>query len=202
LFPTARSSIVTIMGLFRKLLRRTFYTAAALSTLLLLATLILWPTSSYRRVAVVHSTAGKTITAISGLSGRAVFATALPAAEDSELYLRMVDGPADTWSYFTWEMARSGPLPTAYVRALGFTWEHTVIVANGPAKPWVVFDATNIKIPFSYLALLFSILPMLAFRSLRRRRKLARAGLCKKCHYDLRAHAPGDNCPECGAPYV
>src|SRR5450755_4439915 len=58
--------------------------------------------------------------------------------------------------------------------------------------------ASGVAVPFSYLALLSSILPVLALRAIRRRRKLARAGLCPKCHYDLRAHAPGSNCPECG----
>jgi hypothetical protein len=32
----------------------------------------------------------------------------------------------------------------------------------------------------------------------RRRRQAWRAGLCQTCGYDLRAHAPGQNCPECG----
>ena len=40
------------MPLLRTILRRTFYTAAALSTLLLLATLIVWPVSHYRSVYV------------------------------------------------------------------------------------------------------------------------------------------------------
>jgi predicted amidophosphoribosyltransferase len=57
-----------------------------------------------------------------------------------------------------------------------------------------------VLIPFSYLALLFSILPLLAFRSIRRRRRSSRIGLCPKCNYDLRAHAPGSLCPECGTP--
>ncbi len=25
--------------------------------------------------------------------------------------------------------------------------------------------------------------------------------VCRKCEYDLRAHNPGDNCPECGTLY-
>ena len=55
-------------------------------------------------------------------------------------------------------------------------------------------------IPFSYLALLFAILPTLAFFSIRRRRKLARIGHCPKCGYNLHAHPPGARCPECGTP--
>lgn len=31
-----------------------------------------------------------------------------------------------------------------------------------------------------------------------RRREQAMRGLCPVCHYDLRAHAPGQRCPECG----
>ena len=64
----------------------------------------------------------------------------------------------------------------------------------------------DLYIPFSYLTLLFSILPLLAFRSIRRRhraRRVARLGLCPKCGYDLRAHQSGTAgplCPECGTP--
>jgi hypothetical protein len=29
-------------------------------------------------------------------------------------------------------------------------------------------------------------------------RRTKRIGLCPKCSYDLRAHKPGDKCPECG----
>lgn len=35
-----------------------------------------------------------------------------------------------------------------------------------------------------------------------RRRKdlLAKKGMCFNCGYDLRAHKPGDKCPECRTP--
>ena len=62
------------------------------------------------------------------------------------------------------------------------------------------FLARFAAIPLSYLALMFSILPLLALRAIWRRRKLARIarlGLCGKCGYDLRAHASGEKCPEC-----
>ena len=66
-------------------------------------------------------------------------------------------------------------------------------VAAGPARAR----------PLSYLTLLIAILPLLVFRSIRRRRKAVRTGLCPKCPYDLRAHqsgAAGPLCPECGTP--
>jgi hypothetical protein len=33
------------------------------------------------------------------------------------------------------------------------------------------------------------------------RRRAACAGLCPTCRYDLRAHTPGQICPECGTPF-
>lgn len=54
-----------------------------------------------------------------------------------------------------------------------------------------VFSVKN----YSYLALLFSILPLLALRAIRRRSRVARVGLCRKCSYDLRAHARGTSVP-------
>jgi hypothetical protein len=44
------------------------------------------------------------------------------------------------------------------------------------------------------------LLPALFLRSWRRHRHASRQGLCPTCHYDLRAHHPGDKCPECGTP--
>jgi len=56
---------------------------------------------------------------------------------------------------------------------------------------------------FVALALLIPILRLLslAFKNIRQSRRLRRlrlVGLCPNCSYDLRAHKPGDRCPECG----
>jgi len=40
------------------------------------------------------------------------------------------------------------------------------------------------------------------FYRAKRIRNLARMNLCRHCSYDLRAHRPGDKCPECGAPIL
>ena len=98
------------------------------------------------------------------------------------------EGNFDSWSYPTWNTRDS----EGRTNFLGLGWL-TDVSFDG----WQFVGA---YIPFSYLALLFSILPLLAFRAIRRHRKLAPVGLCSKCGYDLRAHATGDTCPECGTP--
>jgi hypothetical protein len=51
-------------------------------------------------------------------------------------------------------------------------------------------------VPYWSIQLVASILPLLfLYRWLRRRR--FHVGCCQKCGYDLRAHKPGDKCPEC-----
>ena len=92
----------------------------------------------------------------------------------------------DQWNYLTWNkldaFGRDQP-------PLGVGWQ-SALIGSG--------RGTGIAIPFSYLALLFSILPILALRSHLHRRKIARLNLCPKCSYDLRVHAPDSLCPECG----
>ena len=54
--------------------------------------------------------------------------------------------------------------------------------------------------PHWMLALLTAIPVVIAgFRWFRAKRRV-RPGLCRQCCYDLRAHHPGDRCPECGTP--
>jgi len=55
-----------------------------------------------------------------------------------------------------------------------------------------------IVIPLWALLLPPLVWTIFVLRTYRRTRRLARAGLCKKCGYDLRACAPGGRCPECG----
>jgi hypothetical protein len=73
--------------------------------------------------------------------------------------------------------------------ALGFGWETQ-------PRPLVVV------VPFWFLVILFSILPIVWIRRAIRDRARRAHGLCAQCGYDLRA-TPG-RCPECGrhAPHV
>jgi tRNA(Ile2) C34 agmatinyltransferase TiaS len=46
----------------------------------------------------------------------------------------------------------------------------------------------------------WSICVTAALIALLTRTRTHAAGLCQKCGYDLRAHRPGQRCPECGTP--
>ena len=177
------------MGLFRQLPRRSFYTAAAVSTLLLLATLFLWPLSHDRQLYASYGTADGDQYAILADSGRA------EVEYNSGFGPRVgwqfdVDPPQwRHWSYLSTPNPDLSP-PFITPTFLGVGWHH---LRPGTGRKFLA-----VLVPFSYLALLLAILPLLAFRAIRRRRRVARVGLCGKCGYDLRAHAIGEKCPECG----
>jgi predicted RNA-binding Zn-ribbon protein involved in translation (DUF1610 family) len=188
------------MGLLRTILRRSFFAAAAVSSLLLLATLILWPASHYRHLYARYVTATGDECVLAADSGR--FAADIGRflggydwgdAAPPGWYFRAGILAWGNWSYRTWNSPDHDIGPPA--RAFMGVRLYRIAPSAGPATKQVV-------IPFSYLTLLFSTLPLLALRSIRRR-KAARVGLCPKCGYDLRAQhagAGGAVCPECGTP--
>ena len=61
-------------------------------------------------------------------------------------------------------------------------------------------DEIDIYIPFWAVGAVYVLL--VGGVCLRRRRRIKRAmrNICLKCGYDLRAHRPGQRCPECGTP--
>jgi hypothetical protein len=63
------------------------------------------------------------------------------------------------------------------------------------------FGLTTVSVPFSLPCLLFALAAVGGWRAARDGRGSA-AGRCARCAYDLRAHHPGDRCPECGTPWV
>ena len=186
------------MGFLRKLLRRIFYAAAAVSTLLLLATLILWPVSYYHSLDADYVTTDGNEYDLGCDSGRArlTYSSRLVLLSFSSphpgLHFSAGNAGWPHWTYLSWRT----PDPN-FQDDKWFAVPTFLGVCRFQFLPglWVY---SGLLIPCSYLALLFAILPLLALRSIRRRRKLARVGLCKKCGYDLRAHAIGEKCPECG----
>jgi hypothetical protein len=184
------------MLLIRTILRRSFFTAASLSTLLLLATLILWPVSYSKVLRAGYDTSIGVFLELSIIPGRLglYYQAPLPLTDDGRQHLhfdtRELASDDLDWSY--WGKTKPG-YKTTFMGMMGSYFRGDAATA----------DEVLFVIPFSYLALLFSVLPLLAFRSIRRRRKAARIGLCPKCNYDLRAQqagAGGSLCPECGTP--
>jgi hypothetical protein len=196
------------MGLLRTILRRSFFAAAAVSTLLLLATLIVWPVSYYRTAGVEYTqdNGSNNYCYFGGWNGRAVVLYDKETASDGPRRLgfnthTIAPGQTKEWSYLTWN-TDSSEIFFGLTTSLGVAWEFYAATTPSFVTVW----CNHWYIPFSYLALLFSILPLLAFRSIRRRRRArrnSRLGLCPKCGYDLRAQHAGSGgavCPECGTP--
>ncbi len=80
---------------------------------------------------------------------------------------------------------REGAKSTRTIAGLGFVHEKDV-----DGERWGVLT------PDWIFALLFAAWP--AAWLLRRRNRHRSHGRCPVCGYDLRAHKPGDKCPECG----
>jgi hypothetical protein len=75
---------------------------------------------------------------------------------------------------------------------------HRIPLAPPPGSPAVV----SLRAPFWALTLAMALIPAVvasrrAVRGVREAQR-ARHGLCLQCGYNLRAHKPGDKCPECG----
>ena len=66
--------------------------------------------------------------------------------------------------------------------------------------PHVILGDTIVAIPYWFSLIALGLFPLVTLINKRRKRTLVRKGLCRQCSYDLRAHAPGDKCPECGTP--
>jgi hypothetical protein len=122
-------------------------------------------------------------------------------------------------SYYRWDRWDSGTVPRVYVlhargrailqwdRELGSRAQRSDI--SGVNLGAIRYESRSyvreapyfreLMIRYWILPPIFLILPALGgFFRWRRRRKTRRAGLCQTCGYDLRAHRPGQNCPECG----
>ena len=186
------------MGTLRTILRRLFYAAAAVSLLLLLATLLVWPVSRYRWMYARYVTTGEHEYSFSADSGRKEVTNESNWFDTCGWHFWAADPEPSHWSYLTWNTPDPDLPPFMRSRTfLGICWYHLPLHRT---------SITFVYIPFSYLAVLFCILPLLALRSILRRRRARRGervGLCPRCGYDLRiqrAGAGGALCPECGTP--
>jgi hypothetical protein len=117
---------------------------------------------------------------------------------------RDMEVPAPTFSSvplgqanYEWAMIREMWVFDVHVGDAVWTRVESGPVQGGAFKGWMV------SVPLRYIAFVFAIPPSVwAIVLLRRVRSWMRPvpGHCAKCGYDLRSHAKGERCPECGTP--
>jgi hypothetical protein len=122
--------------------------------------------------------------------------------------------------YFAWDRWEHGTGPRFFVLScrgsLMIQWDRDLMDARAQASSKAQWNLLAVQYEsrsyvrdsphFRQLVVRYWVLPpvfllvpvLLILARWRRRRKARRAGLCQTCGYDLRAHAPGQNCPECG----
>jgi len=106
-----------------------------------------------------------------------------PTAAPTRFAVNPIDGPGQPIAQTLKVL-----LPVEYFHTfLGFT-----LFKGGTSPDHLLL----VQVPWWFIATAFAAT---ALYSLRKVRRLALfPGLCPHCRYDLRAHAPGEKCPECG----
>ena len=179
-------------------IRRSMKLAVAVSLGLLIGTVVLWAASYFTPVWLGYSERLAPAGDHRGVRWevRCVRITSVRgklALVDYQLLIDPKQPITSTWRFSTTtsdEFRR--PIPTGS-RDIGYLASHGWQAMGFE----LVTNPKIIVLPYAFLALLYSILPLAWLASrVRTRRRLAR-GLCPSCGYDLRA-TPAQ-CPECGA---
>ena len=103
-------------------------------------------------------------------------------------------GHQQMWS-FGWASWMQMAMHGSQVCGFGGTW------ASGIPYSGYVEDVQHLQLP-DWFVIAVALLPsvLCGLLIIRDRKRRASQGFCPNCRYDLRAHKPGDRCPECGAP--
>jgi hypothetical protein len=83
---------------------------------------------------------------------------------------------------------------------LGLRGKEIGIGTFSTGKPWDAawISCTGIMFPIWPISILSAASLFWILQQRRRKQRLVSLGACSHCSYDLRAHQPGDKCPECG----
>ena len=213
------------MGFFRKLLRALYYIAVVLSTLAAVVFLSLWfryGHIDYAELGGTHngSLASFSFWHLSAYPGVLVADYEHIDVVDVPRAARWVKAVLSVphwkihWSFeketnqdpfaFHWSepllpgmtgFKMNYPDSTIQWHAFAFGQQRPQLVWGGELRT----SHTAVMFPLWAMNILTLFLPAIWIMSrFDRSRRRARRGLCAKCGYDLRAHAPGSNCPECG----
>lgn len=89
------------------------------------------------------------------------------------------------WAHSFWS---TDHFPNRYISTRGEIWLQR-------------FDGRYVHLYSYYQIAIAALFPLtIAFYLVLRRSHPPQPSLCPNCSYDLRAHTPGQSCPECGTP--
>jgi len=166
------------------MLRRLIHLSVLLSAFCLLCVLILWEVSYHRTVWMDFTASDAKSRSIGGIRGRAVILYDEPSALPSgvHFHIEMTPGVSGLGDWLGWGFGLSDWTYSQWQATGDYFFCGGVFSSSqflNPSSKLPVFLGRTIfvhhalAIPFSYLALLSSILPTLALFSIRRRRKTA-----------------------------
>jgi hypothetical protein len=175
-------------------LRRIFYSLAAISLLLLTTVAVLW-ISSYSASRWLRWR--RSMREDHWIAWRGEFVYSRNISLGSKIAYSPPYG-LDTRSYYS--TGRSRDAAEEYQQIGAYVWHgFGRFDRTYPQPAGSAVRQSGVLLPAWFLAGVFAILPMIAFIDLRRRRirrQRTNDGACPTCGYDLRATP--DRCPECG----
>jgi hypothetical protein len=166
---------------------RLFKLLTAVSLLLCMATLAVWPISYWRSAMISHVNTGRT-DSVSIITGQLVWQGQTGPGKAEFLHDA---GVLKEWEFAT-APRRSCQCNPNWCDAMRFSRFTDAMRWKGGAG---IFT-DRIGVPLWCPAILSGLLPAMAFQNWFRRRDRRRRGLCQSCAYDIRATP--DRCPECG----
>ncbi len=176
----------------RRILERIWRASVAVSAGIYMAALVFWGRSYCRDDMIVYS-AFPMVIVVNSETGSLQF--------QRSVYGFTSDLP-DGWGVMSRPISDLRLFPARSTG--GFAYEFTPSVTYGGIRPWSLspmqFSTTNsVMVPYWFIIMLATPIPLVAIRRSLKRRRTEREGLCRACGYDLRASER--RCPECGTTF-
>ncbi len=169
---------------------------SVLSLLLCVATVGLWVRSYWVRDLIIFGRAGGNCHLVQSILGRLHLQSGLDGGYSGGL------------SYYTdrlspqaiWNGGTSGYPPVPVQWRFGCVWQYYTKYHMGFMQD-AGFTTSHrlVVVPYWFPAAIFAVLPVWRLTHWVRRRHRNKAGLCRRCDYNLTGNTSGI-CPECGTP--
>ena len=175
----------------RRILPKLFPILAAVSLALAVGVAGVWARSYRRYGDCVISSWGTHLSAATSVDGRIALAWVRDTFDAH--WTLSVNPPNHPWNSGP-PYGIHGPRP----RWFGVDFGLGSAVYNPGVFGAGIWPSYALIVPHWMILLSLSILPAVWLRRFRSERRKQQEGLCLVCGYDLRAHSPGQVCPECG----